>query len=117
MAARLPFFFNVSTKTITRAVTRINRNQFENREEWIKVVAEGLNVVALLRSIVSLIPQVGSLLSRKCGASNQSLDTSLSSIPRVALSAGLSLLGMCFDCSALLKSVFHQQVMRLRIKQ
>ena len=57
MAERLPFSFNVSTKTITRAVTRTNRNQFQNREESIRSVVGGLTVVALLRSIVSLIPQ------------------------------------------------------------
>ena len=103
MVERLPFPFSVSTKTVTRAVTRTNRNQSQNLEESIKGVVEGLTVVALLCSIISLIPQIGSLLSKNCGASKQSFATSLSSIPRVALSAGLSLPGMCFPCSALQK--------------
>ena len=84
-------------------MTRTNQNKFENREESIKSVFGGLNVVALLRSFVSLILQVGSLLSRNCGASNQSFALPLSSIPPVALSAGLNLPGMCFHCSALPK--------------
>ena len=103
MVECLPFPLSVSTKTITRAVTRTNRNQSENLEESIKGLVEGLTVVALLCSIISLVPQIGSLLSRNCGASNQSFATSLSSIPRVALSVGLSLPGMCFHCSALHK--------------
>ena len=103
MVERLPLPFSVSTKTITRPVTRFNRNQYKNLEESIKGVVVGLTVVALLCSNISMIPQIGSLLSRSFGASNQSFATSLSSIPRVALSAGLSLLGMCFHCSALHK--------------
>ena len=71
MVERLPFPFSVSTKTITRAMTRTNRNQSENLEESIKGVVEGLTVVALLCSIISLIPQIGSLLRKNCGASNQ----------------------------------------------
>ena len=70
MVERLPFPFSVSTKTITRAVTRTNQNQSENLEESIKGVVEGLTVVALFCSNISLIPQSGSLLSRNCGASN-----------------------------------------------
>ena len=103
MVESLPFPFSVSTKTITRAVTRTNRNQSENLEELIKSVVGGLTVVALLCSNISLIFQIGSLLSRNCGASNQSFATTLSSIPRVALSAGLSLPGLRFHCSALHK--------------
>ena len=80
-------------------MTRTNRSQFKNREESIDHVVGGQTVVALPRFIVSLITQVHSLLSRDCAASNQSYRTHLRSIPRVALSAGLSLPGMCFYCS------------------
>ena len=102
VAERLAFPFNVSTKTINRALTRSNQNQIENREESNSGVVGGLTGV-LLRSIVLLIPQVGSLLNRNCDASNQSFGTSLSSIHRVAGTAVLSLSGMCFDCWALHK--------------
>ena len=73
MARSLQFPFIEPSKNLTRAATRTNRNQLENREELINGVVGGLAVVALFRSNVSLIPQVGSIMSRNCSASNQSL--------------------------------------------